>query len=448
MRRGSRKTAAFAAAAGTAWGVAACAVAGWGMAGWGGSALAQTAAEDSVARRSRPDYDPIGIELDEMLGAIGLVGKKEIEQKSSPLSSFVVFPTFGITTDYVSNLFLASGNEVSDKRVTYSPALSIQSDWGRHSFALVGNANIGRHVETAKEDFEDWQLQANGTVEIHDDKKVSLVAGFARRHSGRNAEDDPGQQFEPIVSENLFIDGTAEYNADAVLLRFRAQVEDQDYLNSPGLNNDSRDVTVVNLTFRAGYEFAPGTTFFVEPRADFRMFALSTDSAGLKQDNQGMGALAGITWDLTGVTFAEFGVGFSRRSYEEPSFNSPVNLDFSGKLIWNVTDLLTLSGDLGRTTQESTTAGESGVLSTSFTARLDYEFLDNIVITAGGAVTQSNNQESARRDKDYSLDTGVTYLVNEYWVARLAVTRSMRRSNIEDKDYDNLAAGFTLTARL
>ena len=434
MRRGPLKTAALAAAA--------------LVAAWGGAASAQTAEEDSVARRSRPDFDPIGIELDEMLGVIGLVGKKEIEQKSSPLSSFVVFPSFGVTTDYVSNLFLAPNGAVSDKRITYTPALSIQSDWGRHSFALVGNANIGRHVETSKEDFEDWQVQANGTLEIHDDKKVSMVAGFARRHSRRNAEDDPGQQFSPIVSENLFFDGNGEYNADAVLLRFRAQVENQDYLNSPGLNNDARDVTIVNLVFRAGYEFVPGTTFFIEPRADFRMFAKKTDAAGLKQDNQGMGALAGITWDLTGVTFAEFGVGFTRRSYDEPSFNSPTNLDFSGKLIWNVTDLLTLTGNLSRATAESTTAGESGVLTTSLDSRLDYEFLDNIIITAGGSVTQSNNQESSRRDKEYSFDTGVTYLVNEYWLARLAVTRSMRRSNAVDKDYDNLSAGFTLTARL
>ncbi len=434
MRRGPRKTAALAAAA--------------LFAAWGGAASAQTAEEDSVARRSRPDFDPIGIELDEMLGVIGLVGKKEIEQKSSPLSSFVAFPSFGVTTDYVSNLFLAPNGAVSDKRITYTPALSIQSDWGRHSFALIGNANIGRHVETPKEDFEDWQVQANGTLEIHDDKKVSMVAGFARRHSGRNAEDDPGQQFSPIVSENLFFDGTGEYNADAVLLRFRAQVENQDYLNSPGLNNDARDVTIVNLVFRAGYEFVPGTTFFIEPRADFRMFAKKTDATGLKQDNQGMGALAGITWDLTGVIFAEFGVGFTRRSYDEPSFNSPTNLDFSGKLIWNVTDLLTLTGNLSRATAESTTAGESGVLSTSLSSRLDYEFLDNIIITAGGSVTQSDNQESSRRDREYSFDTGVTYLVNEYWLARLAVTQSMRRSNALDKDYDNLSAGFTLTARL
>jgi hypothetical protein len=433
VRRAPRTSAAIVAAA---------------LVGWSSAAAAQTAEENSVARRARPDFDPIGIELDEMLGVIGLVGEKEIAQKSSALSSFVVFPSFGITADYVSNLFLASSGEVTDKRFTYSPGLSIQSDWGRHSFALVGNASLGRHQKTQKEDFEDWQAQASGTIEVHDDKKVSMAAGFARRHSPRSAEDDPGQAFEPIVSENLFFDGSAEYNADAVLLRFRAQVEDQDYLNSPGLNNDARDVTVVNLVFRAGYEFAPGTTFFVEPHTDFRMFALKTDSSGLKQDNQGMGVLAGITWDLTGVTFAELGVGFSRRSYDEPSFSSPTNLDFSGRLVWNITDLLTLSGKLNRTTQESTTAGESGVLTTSLTNRLDYEFLDNIIVTAGSAITLSDNQQGSRSDRDYAFDGGVTYLANENWVAKLSVVRSMRRSNIEGRDYDNLTAGFTLTARM
>ncbi len=427
---------------------AAAFVAAAALAGLPAAALAQTAEEDSVARRARPDFDPIGIELDEMLGVIGLVSKKEVEQKSSPLSSFLVFPTFGIKADYESNLFLAADGEVTDTRITYSPGVSIQSDWGRHSFAIVANANIGRHQETAREDFEDWQFQTSGTVEIHDNKKVSMSAGFARRHQGRNAEDDPGQSFEPVVSENLFFDGNAEYNADAVLLRFRVQAEDQDFLDSPGLDNDTRDLRVVNLTMRAGYEFAPGTTLFIEPKADFRMFAQERDSAGLLQNNQSMGAIAGITWDLTGVTFAEFGIGFTRRSYDEPSFESPTNLDFSGRLVWNVTDLLTLSSKLSRATAESTTAGESGVLTTVLTNRIEYEFLDNVVLDAGFAYTMANNQQSSRRDREYSLDAGVTYHVNEHWLARLSVSRAARDSTITSKDYDSLSAGISLTARL
>ena len=84
---------------------------------------AQTAEQDSVQNRSRPDFDPIGIELDEFLGLVGLVSAKTIEQKSSPLSSFVVKPSFGVTGIYDSNIFLTEQNAVGDKRVEYARSL-------------------------------------------------------------------------------------------------------------------------------------------------------------------------------------------------------------------------------------------------------------------------------------------------------------------------------------
>lgn len=413
-----------------------------------GGAYAQTAEEDSVTRRARPDFDPIGIELDEMLGIIGLVSAKTIEQKSSPLSSFVVLPSFGVSAEYESNIFLSDSDTVADKRLTYSPGLTIQSDWASHSFALSGTASVGRYQDNPKEDFEDYQIQASGMIEVRDNTKLNLVGGFAQRHLKRNAEDDPGRAFAPIVSENLFLDVNGEYNADALLLRLGAKIENQDYLNSQGLDNDERDVTIVNLMARVGYEFTPGTTIFVEPRADFRSFDRKRDAGGFLQDNSGMGALFGVTWDITGVTFAEFGIGFSRRTYDEPTFASPTNLDFSGRVIWNMTDLLTFSSRLDRSTGESTTVGESGVLTTNFVNRLDYEFLDNIVLTAGLALTQSDNQELDRRDSSYTADLGASYLVNQNWTARLYLEQSHRSSTIRTKDYDNFVAGVTLTARL
>lgn len=413
-----------------------------------GAGFAQTAEEDSVNRRARPDFEPIGIELDEMLGVIGLVSEKTLEQKSSPLASFVVFPSFGISGAYETNIYLSDTNEVADKRVTYSPGLTIQSDWASHSFSIAATSNIGRYVDNPKEDFEDYQIQAGGTVEIEDNKKVDFLGGFARRHLERDAEDDPGRAFDPIVSENWFVDAGGEYNADAILLRFRGEFEKQDYLDSQGLDNDVRDVTLVRLTSRIGYEFTPGTTVFLEPKADFRMFAQKRDAGGFLQDNHSVGALVGVTWDVTGVTFAEFGIGFSNRSYDEPSFKSPTSLDFSGRLVWNPTDLLTFSSRLSRSTVESTTVGESGILSTEFANRLDYEFLDNIVMSAGATLTHSDNQEQDRRDRDLAVDFGVNYLVNENWTAKLFLQQSWRNSSLPSKDYENFLASLTLTLRL
>lgn len=411
-------------------------------------ASAQTAEEDSVQNRPRPDFDPIGIELDELLGVIGLVSKKTIEQKSSPLSSFVVKPSFGVTGVYESNIFLTESDTVADKRVEYQPQLLIQSDWARHSLALTVTSTIGRYVEATNENYEDYQAQLSGRLDIHDNKKLDAVIGVAQRHQERNEEDDPGQGFKPIVSVNRFADMTYEYLADALLARFKVDYEYRDFQNTAELNNDTRDETIVELLFRLGYELSPGTTIFLEPNADFRIFDLARDTSGILQDNYSFGGLAGVTWDVTGVSFLEVGAGISYREFDEPTFDAELNFDYSLKAIWNATDVITLTAELARNFSDSATPGESGSLSDSASFSIDYEFLDNVIVTGGLSFSVSTTDQSGREDIDVGPSIGVQHLVNENWSAKLNLRYSKRESNFTGESNTNFSAGFGLVGKL
>lgn len=409
---------------------------------------AQTAEQDSVQNRSRPDFDPIGVELDELLGVVGLVSAKTIEQKSSPLSSFVVKPSFGVTGAYDSNIFLTENNAVGDKRVEYSPKVTIQSDWGRHAFAVSGSGLLGRYVENTDEDFDDYQIQMSGRLDIHDNKKLNLLAGVAQRHEERDEEDDPGRGFKPIVSFNKFANLAFEYLADVVLTRFEFDIEHSDFKNSAGINNDGRDETIIETSLRLGYEFTPGTTVFVEPNADFRMFDQERDSAGNLQDNWAVGSLIGMTIDVTGVTFLEFGVGFEHRSFDDPSFPSETNFDVSVKHIWNVTDLISLTNDIERTFEDSATPGVSGSTTYNLSTAVDYEFLDNVIISGGIGFSFSETGQINREDVDVSPTIGVRYLINENWTAQLNLGYATSRSNAAGESYDNYSASFGLVLQL
>lgn len=411
-------------------------------------AVAQTAEQDSVLARSRPDFDAIGIELDELLGIVGLVSDKTIEQKSSPLSSFVVKPSFGVTGIYDNNIFLTESSTVSDKRVEYAPAVVVQSDWGRHSLSFTATSTIGRYVENTNEDFEDYQIQTDGRLDIHDNKKLEAVVGISQRHEERNEEDDLGQGFEPIVSFNRFADLTFEYQTDAFLFRPKFSYEHNDFQDSGAVSNDARDETILEMSVRLGYEFSPGTTIFIEPNADFRIFDQERDGGGFLQDNYSFGKLAGVTWDVTGVTFLEAGAGFSYREYDDPSFDSELNFDYSLKAIWNATDVITVTAELGRSFEASGTTGESGSLTDSGDLSLDYEFLDNVIISTGLGLSVSSTDRSGREDIDINPTLAVRYLVNENWDARLDLGYSIRESNFTGEGYRNFTAGFGLVGKL
>lgn len=405
---------------------------------------AQTAEQDSVQNRSRPDFEPIGIELDELLGVVGLVSAKTIEQKSSPLSSFVVKPSFQVTGNYDSNIFLTESNAVGDKRVEYLPQVVIQSDWGRHAFSVTAFGLLGRYVENTDEDFDDYQVQADGRLDIYDNKKLEFQLGIAQRHEERDEEDDPGRGFEPTVSFSTFLNLTFEYLADVFLARLKFDIEQQDYQNSTGINNDVRDETKIETSLRLGYEFTPGTTVFVEPNSDIRIFDQPRDGAGNLQDNGAAGSLFGMTFDVTGVTFLEFGVGFEYRSFDEPSFDSEFGFDLSVKHIWNVTDLISLTTNVERSFDGSATAGESGVTSYNLSTSIDYEFLDNVIISGGLGLSVSETGQTNRQDVDVSPTLSVDYLVNENWTARLNLGYATRSSNVSGESYDNYTASFGL----
>lgn len=409
---------------------------------------AQTAEQDSVQNRSRPDFDPIGIELDELLGVVGLVSAKTIEQKSSPLSSFVVKPSFSVTGIYDSNIFLTEDNAVGDKRAEYRPQVAIQSDWGRHSFGITAFGLIGRYAEYTDENFNDYQVQADGRLDIHDNKKLEIQTGIAQRHQERDEEDDPGRGFEPTVSFNRFAKVTFEYQADVFLTRLKFDVEHQDFKNSAGINNDARDVTVMDTSLRLGYESAPGTTVFVEPNGDFRNFDQEQDAAGNLQDNWAAGSLFGMTFDVTGVTFLEFGVGFEYRSFDDPFFDSQLNIDFSLKHIWNVTDLLTITNNMERNFEDSATPGVSGFTTYNFSTAVDYEFLDHIILIGKLGLSLSENSQTSREDTDVNAGLGVKYLVNENWTAQLQLGYETRSSTAIGESYDNYSASFGLTLNI
>lgn len=412
------------------------------------SALSQTAEEDSVVNRPRPGVDPIGIELDEVLGFLGLVSKRSIEKKDTVASSFTVFPSFAVSGSYESNVFRADVNPVSDRVITYTPGIAVQSDWGRHNLAVSASASIGRHDRRPGEDFEDVQLQLNGSLDIHDNKSLSLVTGISREHVSRGTEDDPGSDTPPRIFYSRFADLAGNYDGNPVTFRFDLDLEHEDHQSGGGIDNSVNNVFNIDLTTRFGYEFVPGTTLFLEPAFDWRLFDHERDGQGLLQNNGAVGALFGITWDVSGVTFAEFGAGVTHRSYDEPSFQSQTNLDFTGRLIWNATDLLSVSADLGRSTSESSTPGESGVLNTNFETRVDFEVLDNVVLNGSIGLSRSENQETDRTDDDFTLSFGVLHLINEAWSLTLSVESSTRQSNVDSNEFDNVTATIGLSHKI
>ena len=110
--------------------------------------------------------------------------------------------------------------------------------------------------------------------------------------------------------------------------------------------------------------------------------------------------------------------------------------------------MITVTAELARSFADSGTAGESGSLSDTGNLSIDYEFLDNVILSGGMTVSMSTTDQSGREDISFDPKLGVRYLVNENWSAKLDLGYSRRNSNFAGESYTNFSAGFGLVGKL
>jgi hypothetical protein len=270
----------------------------------------------------------------------------------------------------------------------------------------------------------------------------------AQRHEKRGDPDDPGVAVAPIV----FHEGTAklgaEYGGDPVLLRGGLESTVLDFQDSGAFDADERDRIEHRANFRVGYEFVPGTTIFLEGKGNLRRFRNGHDNLGFRQNSQGYEVLLGGTWDVSGVTFAEFGVGFLSQSYDEAAFSTIRAFNASGKLVWNPTDLLTVTAKLERTVRETQEVGVAGILTSRFNAMVDYEFMESTVLSLGFGYQLGDYRGGDRVDHGYSAKLGAKYLINRNLFSEFAIQYDRRDSNLAGQDFKSTQFSARVGAQL
>ncbi len=392
---------------------------------------AQQARTESVLDRPRPEFAPIGLELDEVLYHVGLVDEQTVANKSSPLASFVVHPTAEVAMSYDSNIFRTETDKRGDAIFDFRPSVSIASDWANHEAHFAVGGDVGRHFVYPGEDFVNYRTSLGGRIDVTEALYVSGEAGYSEAQTQRGTPDNPGgANVPPQTADVLNAHGEVRYMADAVLLS--ARIARDEITNSGGdpLTTPDGDRVETTYAVRTGYEFSPGTTVFVEPRYNTRNYARRVDAGGLLQGSNGYNIQAGLTWDVTGVTFIEFGAGYLSQRFDEPGFETVSGVSLDGKLIWNPTGLLTVTAGLTRRIDETTLVGASGVLVSEGKIGVDYEYLDNLIVSLRAGYSDQSFRGFRRDDTVIDGSLAFDYRIGSRWYARLAYSMARRNSTL------------------
>lgn len=390
-------------------------------------AAAQSDTESAVeqARADRQaDYQAIGISM----------------------GGFRIYPTLGVGAWTTSNAFRTAAEAEADTYLLLTPGFELISDWTRHELKLSAGADIRTYADLGSEDRTDWRVKAEGRIDITRPLRVMLAAGHEVRHEERGAPDAPGNAAEPtefaISSGEIRVDyrsGRYGLKGEALFSHYAWQPTALNGL--PDRSNADRDRDEISGALTALYEFSPGYAAFVRGGALTRDYTQALDRDLVNRDMTRVGADAGVAFELTTLLIGELTLGYRNYTFDDDAFGDISSVNYGAALRWYPTELTTLRLNVSRALEPSTLIGVSGVMTTSYQARVEHELLRNLLLEASAELTREAFEGSARDDDTTRLGFEARYMLNRTATLSAAVDYVERASNLPSAAYDETVFG-------
>lgn len=354
----------------------------------------------TVLSRARPDYEPPGIRVDDLL----------------------ISPSIEEALGYDSNVLGGPGAKGSWMFGTH-PALRVGSDWSRDAVAGVLGLDDTRYLDAARQSRTDASAAFGGTLAIGRDTLTLDVADLAL-HEDRTTLDalpsdtpvaftlDDWRAGYTLALDRLSLTPNFELSryryASTTILGVPA---DQSYRN--------RDVLAGGLTAR--YEVMPLLNTLVVLRGlGTRYVAPQADQPS--RNSTGLQVLVGVSDDSDALWRYRLLLGWEERQFAAAAYRTHDAPVAEGQLIWAPDGLLTFTGTLTRSIEDAAQEGVAGYTYTAANLTIDHEYCRDILLQATAGMQRADFLQGGGRQIALLLGFGVTWLVNRK--TRLSATYS------------------------
>lgn len=372
---------------------------------------------DTVADRTRPELDPLGLRL----------------------GQFLFFPKLAFEAKYIDNVFFADTGKIGDFVTVVAPSFAFESDWNNHELVVFGDASIGRYIDEGNEDYEDFTIGTEGRLDI---SRVSYLAAnitYSDFHEDRGSPDDVNglepTTFTVFLPQVQYFRKFGRFSLTADGTFTRLDFDDVPTSLGTTINNDDRDRNEWDGSLRVGYEFIPGYEAFVRGLYDLRNYSEALDDNGLDRDSEGFEIVVGSAFELTGVTSGNVFAGYRTQDLEDPVLSTIEGFQVGADMTWNFTPLTTIKGLVNRTVEETTIDRAAGFFATRMIASIDHELLRNLLLGATASYTINDYEDIDRNDNDTAASIFARYLINRHFYVTVRYDFMNRDSNVTGEDY-------------
>jgi len=378
--------------------------------------------------------------------------------------AFDLFPAVELIGGYDTNPGRVAGGAGAAVYIV-APELRAQSDWSRHELKvdLRGSYTDYSPDETPTLSRPYFNGKVDGRIDATRDTHIDLDTRLLI------STDNPGSPNLQAGIAKLPVfatfggSGGVTHQFDRFELGVKGDVERTEYEDSTLTDgtiasNADRNYNQYTGALRGGYELMPGVKPFVEVSTDSRVHDLATDFEGFQRDSTGLTGKVGSTFELTGRLTGEIAVGYERRNYVDPRFDTLDALIGNASLIWTATALTTVKLSASSVVGESTIPGVSGIIYRDVGLQIDHALRRWLIATAkfgfgvdtykGGTDTSTGaaaicdcvistpgDTSPDRQDLRYEIGFGLTYKLSREVQIKGEVRRDWTHSNVAGNDY-------------
>jgi hypothetical protein len=363
-----------------------------------------------VLERSRAQFEPTGVRV----GGFNVRSRVQV----------------GLT--YIDNIYGSASAPSGDGAASIAPSVDVRSGWSQNSLNLSAGAQLLRYFTFSRENQTSWYVEPSGHVDLTSDLRLEGVATRSRVYEPRYAQGSPGNAVKPIPIDIGSIVTRAIYQAGRHRGIVAVSVRDIDYGNVPSIGGgivDQRFRDRSNSRVEGRYEYAlsPDTSLFAQASYAQIRYPKELAPADDQSSDETM-LMAGVSFDLTALVRSTLAVGYVRREFEQPVFQTMEGVTADLRLQYFITQLTTISLIGRREINDSPFRGTGAYFSNSVRARADHELLRNLLLYVQADFERTSFKQVERRDRITWLSGGARYLANRTVEFGLTGSVGQRRS--------------------
>jgi hypothetical protein len=373
------------------------------------------------------------------------------EKASMPVGTFELTPTLNVSVSKDSNVTRASDNKIDSWVTVLNPQLQLGKKIGENSLNVGISATKGIHHSSHSDNYDDYQIFANGDVEFDRGNRLSGSIVHLSGHDARGTSYSVGAG-DLLNSPDKFTTNTLEATYSYGTLTAIANVDVEIRLRDIDYGDD---VVISNLNrLRDRKENSLGSTFYysISPKTDLLLEGnyLITDYSGSIEniaslDSKTNYLLAGAKWETTAATSGFAKIGYQKRDFDEASRSGFSGIKWDVGVAWSPIERAIFEFSTVSDTRETNGQGNY-IRRKDYVVDWRYEWLERFdtVATISYSVDNYEGDTVPRNDKTKEFKVAADYRFRRWLTLVTAVSYFDRNSDSALAfDYNRSLVSFT-----